>query len=105
MDRKVDQIYVVGSAIAGPLKRSTFDTEFEKAGPSIDGRPVTSIDWVPAGPAGGFITCGETTQSTSAVALCAFSNGYDYVLVQWYNRHLNAAIEKEVLAIRALVER
>jgi hypothetical protein len=105
VDRKVDQIYVVGSTIAGPLRRSTFDSEFEKAGPSIDGRPVTDIDWVPTGPAGGFITCGETTQSASAVALCAFSNGHDYVLVQWYNRHLNDAIKKEILAIRALVER
>jgi hypothetical protein len=99
-DRKTDQIYVVGSTIAGPLKRSTFDAQFEKAGPSI-----TGIVWVPAGAAGGYISCGEMAQPTMPVAVCAFSNRYDFVVIQWYNRHLNDEIKKEVLAIRALVER
>jgi hypothetical protein len=104
-DRKVDQIYVVGSTIPGPVRKSTFDKQFSNVGPSIDGKPVTGTVAVPPGPNGGFVKCGETTQADMAVAVCAFSNEYDYVVVQWYNRTLNEDIKKEVLTIRELVER
>jgi hypothetical protein len=103
-DRKADQIYIVGTTIRGPMRKSTFDKEFADAGPAIGGKPVTGTVDVPA-PSGGFTKCGQTTQSGMTVALCAFTNGYDFVVVQWYNRRLTDDIKKEIVTIRQLVEK
>jgi hypothetical protein len=103
-DRKADQIYIVGSTIPGPVRKSTFDSQFANTGPAIDGKPVTGTVDVPTGTAGGYIKCGQTTQSGMDVALCAFSNEYDFVVVQWYNRQLNTDIKKEIVTIRGQLE-
>lgn len=104
-DRKVDQIYIVASTIPGPVKKTTFDKQFENTGPSIGGQPTTNVVEVPVGTLGGFMKCGQTTQDGIDVAVCAFSNEYDYGVVQWYNRKLNEDIKKELVTIRTLLER
>lgn len=80
-DRKVDQIYIVASTIPGPLKKTTFDKQFENTGPSIGGQPTTNIVEVSVGTLGGFMKCGQTTHDGMDVAVCAFSNEYDYAVV------------------------
>jgi hypothetical protein len=104
-DRKVDQIYIVASTIPGPLKKATFDKQFENTGPSIGGQPTANVVEVPVGTLGGFMKCGQTTQDGMDVAVCAFSNEYDYAVVQWYNRKLSEDIKKELVTIRTLLER
>ncbi|HCT81514.1 MAG TPA: hypothetical protein DGT23_34070 [Micromonosporaceae bacterium] len=104
-DPKQDQIFVVGSTMPGPVKKATFDKEFVKTGPSIGGQPVTGIVDIAPGQAGGFVRCGQTTKDAMNVAVCAWSNEYCFVVVQWYNRTLNNDIKKEIVTIRGLVEK
>ncbi|HCU50800.1 MAG TPA: hypothetical protein DGG94_13540 [Micromonosporaceae bacterium] len=104
-DPKQDKVYLVGSTIPGPLKKSSFDKQFDAVGPSIGGQPITGVVDVSPGTVGGFIRCGQTTKDGMNVAACAWSNEYTYIVVQWYNRALTADIKKEIVTIRALVEK